>query len=282
MEENRALIKQKLADIYDGSAQRYHAHHYVTPKRYSPLQYRQHYIETMIERQKLSRGSKILDVGCGPGELIVSLLRKGYDVCGVDISQRMVEEAVRTVRGNGFPDWDRGFVGDIEKLDFSDGAFDVVVASGVIEYQKDDHAALCEMSRVLKKGGLLIANVTNMYSYLRLFERMYAWLKQNKMVGAVTQVVSGSPSKGEDSEVPPVPTKRIHDPKVFDREIAAVGLEKVGYNYFHFSLVPKPLDSILEFFNEPVSKQMEALTNSSLATLGGGYLVIARKIGSFR
>lgn len=281
MEEDRNLIKQKITAIYDGSALRYHTHHYVTPRRYSPLQYRQCYIEAMIEHQKLSKGSKILDVGCGPGELIVSLLRKGYDVCGVDISQRMIEEAVQTVRKNGFIEWNRGFVGDIEKLDFDDGVFDVVVASGVIEYQKDDQAALGEMSRVLKEGGLLIANVTNKYSYLKLFERMYTQLRQNKMVGAITNVMSGFGSKEKDLGIPPVPSKRIHDPKEFDREIAAFGFEKIGYNYFHFSLVPKPFDSVLEFINDPVSRKMEGLTNGRLSTLGGGYLVIARKIGNF-
>lgn len=82
MEENRELIKQKVADIYNESALRYHDHHYVSASLYSPLQYRQHCIETMIARQNMPKGSRILDVGCGPGELIVSLLRKGCDLWG--------------------------------------------------------------------------------------------------------------------------------------------------------------------------------------------------------
>src|SRR5262245_61772486 len=152
MNENRELIKQKIAAIYDKSALRYHTQHYVSPSVYSPLQYRQHYIETLIQSQNIPSGSRILDVGCGPGELIVSLLRKDYDLWGVDISRGMIEEAVRTIRNSGFPEWNQASVGDIEKLNFNDNFFDVVVASGVIEYQKDDEKALAEMNRVLKKG----------------------------------------------------------------------------------------------------------------------------------
>lgn len=75
---------------------------------------------------------------------------------GVDISQRMIEEAVKTIHENGFIEWNQASVGDIEKLYFNDGFFDVVVASGVIEYQKDDKMALFEMNRVLTlmEGGL--------------------------------------------------------------------------------------------------------------------------------
>ena len=261
MKENRELIKQEIAAIYDESALRYHTQHYVSPRSYSPLQYRQHYIEGMIQSQSIPTGSKILDVGCGPGELIVNLLRKGYDVWGVDISQGMIHEAIRTIRGNGFPEWNQGSVGDIEKLPFSDGFFDVVVASGVIEYQKDDEAALVEMNRLLKKGGFLIANVTNKYAYLRLLDSMRERLGLGKKTHAVG-----------------IPDKRMHAPKVFDQEIAAFGFEKTSHNYFHFCLLPKPLDSIFRFINEPVAKKMEALTNSRFGMLGGGYLVIARKI----
>jgi len=50
-------------------------------------------------------------------------------------------------------------VGDIEKLAFETAAFDVVIASGVIEYQKDDREALLEMRRVLTRNGHLILNV---------------------------------------------------------------------------------------------------------------------------
>ena len=103
MEKNRKLIKQKIADIYYESVRAYHINNYISGRRYSPLEYRQYYIENMIERQNISKKARILDVGCGPGELIVSLLKKGYDLWGVDISQGMIEEAVKTIHEKGFP-----------------------------------------------------------------------------------------------------------------------------------------------------------------------------------
>jgi ubiquinone/menaquinone biosynthesis C-methylase UbiE len=48
--------------------------------------------------------------------------------------------------------------GNIEKLDYENETFDVVIASGVIEYLKTDGQAMKEMARVLKRNGILILN----------------------------------------------------------------------------------------------------------------------------
>lgn len=281
MEKNRKLIKQKIADIYDESVRAYHINNYISGRRYSPLEYRQYYIENMIERQNISKKARILDVGCGPGELIVSLLKKGYDLWGVDISQGMIEEAVKTIHEKGFPEWNQASVGDIEELDFNNSFFDVVVASGVIEYQKDDKKALVEMNRVLRKGGFLILNVTNKYSYIRILEGASARIKQNTATKSMLDFIKSRLLRnGKGSDRPLIPDRRVHSPKAFDRQIVVYGFEKITHNYFHFGLLPKPLDSILRYINEPISEKMEALTDSPFGIFGGGYLVIARKIAN--
>ena len=281
MREKRKIIKSKLSDFYDKSASEYHINNYLSGRRYSPLQYRQYYIDQMIERQKISKGAKILDVGCGPGELIVGLLRKGYDVWGIDISKRMIEEAIKTVHERVSPEWNYASVGDIEKLDFCDCFFNVVVAAGVIEYQKDDENALTEMNRVLKKDGYLIVNVTNRYSYIRILERAYTRAKQNattkSMINFIKTKLLG---KEKIKEFISHPARRVHSPKKFDRQLANFGFKKISHNYFHFSLLPKPLDSVFGFINEPISKKLEILTNCHFGIIGGGYLVVARKFAN--
>jgi ubiquinone/menaquinone biosynthesis C-methylase UbiE len=281
MKDSRELIKHKLADFYDKSAREYHINHYISGKRYSPLQYRQHYIENMIKRQNIPKNARILDVGCGPGELTVSLLKKGYDLWGVDISQRMIEEATKTIQENGFTEWNKGAVGDIEYLNFDDNFFDVVVAAGVIEYQKDDKKAFLEVNRVLKKDGFLILNITNRYSYIKILDGIYTRIKKNNATRRMLDFIKNRLlRKGKVRELPTIPDKRVHSPKVFDEQIEAYGFQKISHNYFHFSLLPKPLDSIFPFINEPISKKMEALTNSRFDIFGGGYIVIARKIAN--
>ena len=94
MENNKEAIKQSLADFYDHTAHEYHESHYRRKGHYSPLQYRQHYIEEMIDARQIPPGARVLDVGCGPGELTLSLLKKEYNVWAVDI-QAMADETLK-------------------------------------------------------------------------------------------------------------------------------------------------------------------------------------------
>src|SRR5262245_26573115 len=79
--QDATLIKQRLVNHYDKDAKDYHAFHYARwGEGYSPLQFRQRYIEAMIQSAGLPKGAKILDVGCGPGELLSALVGEGHDV----------------------------------------------------------------------------------------------------------------------------------------------------------------------------------------------------------
>ena len=91
--------------------------------------------------------SKILDVGCGTGEMAAKLMGRGYTVWGLDISEAMISHA-RDRWGS-----DRFQVGDTEHIPFGNNMFDAVVCLGVIEYQDTDEQTLREIWRVLKPGG---------------------------------------------------------------------------------------------------------------------------------
>jgi ubiquinone/menaquinone biosynthesis C-methylase UbiE len=274
MKADAATIKKRLVEHYDQTSRAYHQDNYLHAGDYSPLRYRQHYVEEMIATLRLPPEARILDVGCGPGELVMSLLKQGYRVRGIDISQGMVDEANRTVREHGFSDRGMIGVGDIEHLDFESVFFDVVVAAGVIEYQKQDDAALAEMNRVLKPGGHLILNVTNRYAYSTLFETPYRWLKRRNGARSVLASFKRSIATKDLNDAP---DRRTHSPRAFDRTLAEFGFRKVRHNFFHFSPLPVPFDSVFSFVSRPVGRRMESLTNGPLGILGGGYLVMARK-----
>jgi ubiquinone/menaquinone biosynthesis C-methylase UbiE len=106
------------------------------------------------------RPLRILEVGCGWGELATRLARDtGADVSAVDLSPRMVELA----RAAGV----QAEEGDVQGLPFADGQFDVVVAAWMLYHVPNLELALSELRRVLRPGGRLVA-ATN--SVLHLHE----------------------------------------------------------------------------------------------------------------
>jgi ubiquinone/menaquinone biosynthesis C-methylase UbiE len=101
---------------------------------------------------RLARGpGRILDVGCGTGLLLrrASRLFPGTDVVGADVSAGMLATA-----GAAGPPRSRFVRARAEHLPFTDGAFDVVLATMSIRHWADPAAGLGEIGRVLVPGGL--------------------------------------------------------------------------------------------------------------------------------
>lgn len=276
MKTDTIEIKNALRDHYDESATAYHQMHYTQRGKYSPLLFRQHYCEQMVEDANLPAGASVLDVGCGPGELLLSLARKGYEPWGIDISSSMVRTAREVARQASMPE-DRVNEGDIEALGFEDGFFDAVIAAGVIEYQKDDDQSLHELYRVLKPRGVLILNVTNRFALLNLIDEPYRWLKRHGATRAIVGFIKSTVlRKGPLGELP---ERRTHNPGAFNRKLAESGFEVERHNYFHFSPLPTPLDSVFKRWCHDVGHRWESLTTRPVARwLAGGYLVTARKV----
>lgn len=116
----------------------------------------------VIELAKIKPGDKVLDVGCGTGNLTLtakSVVRSTGMVHGIDASPEMIEVARKKAQNAGL---DVVFdVGLIEKIPFPDGTFDVVISRLVIHHLPDELKlkGFAEILRVLKPGGnFLIAD----------------------------------------------------------------------------------------------------------------------------
>jgi ubiquinone/menaquinone biosynthesis C-methylase UbiE len=98
-------------------------------------------------------GGAVLDVGTGPGVLLVELAARRTDLgmTGVDLSADMAAAAGRNLARFG----DRATVqvGDVTALPFPDGSFDLIVSSLSVHHWDDPAAAVPELARVLRPGG---------------------------------------------------------------------------------------------------------------------------------
>ena len=136
--------------------------------------------------------------------------------------------------------------------------------------------ALPELVRVLRPGGHLILNVTNQYAYIGWLDGPYRLLKKSKIGWATLDWLKRALARKGPLSI--LPDRRTHSPHLFDRELGRAGLRKVSHNYFHFSPLPMPLDSVFPGVSRPIGRMMEGLTRNPIAVLlGGGYLVMARK-----
>jgi ubiquinone/menaquinone biosynthesis C-methylase UbiE len=108
-------------------------------------------------RLGLGPGSSVLDVGCGAGEVCVELgglVGTEGRVCGVDLSETMVEAARVAARNAGASIELR--VASAYSLPFDDTSFDAVRAERVFQHLDDPDRALAEMQRVAKPGGRIL------------------------------------------------------------------------------------------------------------------------------
>lgn len=106
--------------------------------------------------EHLTRGLNVLDVGSGPGTITADFARivAPGQVRGIDRSPKVVAAATALATENHLGNLSFG-MGDIHALDVPDDSFDVVHAHQVLQHLTDPVAALREMRRVCKPGGIV-------------------------------------------------------------------------------------------------------------------------------
>jgi arsenite methyltransferase len=112
---------------------------------------------------RLEQGERVLDLGSGAGTdslVAVQMVGSEGSVTGIDMTAEMLEKARAAAMELGADNVE--FVeGEVERLPFADGSFDVVISNGVIDLVPDKDAVFSEIHRVLRPGGRIqIADVT--------------------------------------------------------------------------------------------------------------------------
>ncbi|HTA92525.1 MAG TPA: methyltransferase domain-containing protein [Polyangiaceae bacterium] len=111
---------------------------------------------------RLGARNKLLDFGSGNGANTVLFAPDFDHVLGVDVEPERVSEARANAEQKGLTNLEYSLY-DGEHLPLADQSIDCVVSFEVIEHTHDDRAALREISRVLKPGGLFCGSVPNKF-----------------------------------------------------------------------------------------------------------------------
>jgi SAM-dependent methyltransferase len=106
-------------------------------------------LKPYVEKSAAGAAPRLLDLGCGTGELAAVFLDSGYDYVGIDIEPERIRHAQATFPKGAF------HVMDATHLEYPDGYFDQILVTGVLHHLPDDEvrAIVREMKRVLKPGG---------------------------------------------------------------------------------------------------------------------------------
>lgn len=149
--------EKHISDSYDAGAKKY-CEYWSVPHAF-----------TEVDRQKfcelLSSKSRILDIGCGPGNDTTYFVEKGFNVVGIDLSKEMIGLASeRETRA-------RFFEMDMRHLSFDDDSFDGIWASFSFLHIKESDVedTLQQFKRVLRNGGhlCLLIHTNEVTSYKR-------------------------------------------------------------------------------------------------------------------
>jgi len=97
---------------------------------------------------------RLLEIGCGDGEFLDRMKGCGWSVEGLDFD-------VQAARAAGEKYGIEVKVGRLEEIAYPDNSFDAVTMKHVIEHVFDPVATLCEIRRILKPGGVVVAVTPN-------------------------------------------------------------------------------------------------------------------------
>ena len=120
--------------------------------------------------KEIDYNSKILEVGCGTGQLSIFLARYSREVYGIDLSKGSLILAEKFRRENNI---DRSFLRmDTFNILFKENIFDIIISNGVLHHTKDAKLAFKNILKYLKPNGYVIIGLYHKYgrAYTRLIQ----------------------------------------------------------------------------------------------------------------
>jgi len=109
------------------------------------------FVQTRLEEitagfSSYRQSNRLLDIGCGAGNLLLAARKNGWNAQGLDVA----EQATEHVRTLGF----EVFHGELQQAQFPSQHFDVITAAEILEHLSDPRLLVQEVARILRPGGL--------------------------------------------------------------------------------------------------------------------------------
>ncbi len=236
---------------------------------YYDKQFRFDYVKSMIPKTR-ALDHRALDMGCGAGQLLPVLATKGYQVYGIDISQKMIDISNKIC--NDYEIKADLQLGDCEDLIFPSKSFYIYVAMGVIEYMDDDIPMLQEIRRILSPGGVGIITVRNIRSIHVRWRHYYRKYIQFKIINILKLILGKKP-------VNYIVISREHHPEKFKKVLNQFNFEIVDEKYAHFHIFPEPFNRWFSKIEAMLGKRMETkFSNGQLPFMASTYIVKFKRV----
>ena len=125
-----------------------------------------------LERAGVKPRGKILDVGCATGDFVIAATDR-YEVWGLDVS----DYAIREARNRCSLPYDRLQAGSLYAIPFGDRMFDAIVLWDVLEHLGDPAAAMEQIKRSLKIGGVFVCSTPNIGAWTaKIMKKRWAFM----------------------------------------------------------------------------------------------------------
>lgn len=156
-------------------------------------------------RQYVTPGAKILDVGCGKGNMSIQLANMGYQITAIDVDETSIEYAKSLVQLPNI----RFQVTTIEAFEAEEHSFDALICSEILEHVVDPEGFIVKIEKFLNMDGIIILTVPNGRGPRELFvTRPFLFITHhfnllNKCIGFLKKILGyhgSDQSKAENLE----------------------------------------------------------------------------------
>jgi ubiquinone/menaquinone biosynthesis C-methylase UbiE len=195
--------------------------------------------EQFFRRLAVKPGTRLLDVGCGAGQLALIAARAGAKVVGCDIATNWIEKARARAAAEGL---EISFEeGDAESLPYDDAQFDTIVSLIAAMFAPRPDLVAAELTRVCRPGGFIaMANWTPGGFIGQMFKKISRHIAPSGM---------------------PAPVLWGDEDTVRDRLHEGIADLKFALRCYHFDY-PFPPDAVVEFYRTnygPMSRAFASL-----------------------
>jgi 2-polyprenyl-3-methyl-5-hydroxy-6-metoxy-1,4-benzoquinol methylase len=261
------MIKtENIEKHFDDASKDYDKYKYYNNSVKSSFSVRQELILNYIEKN-VSKSSRILDCGCGTGEVLLSIAKKGYVIDGFDISNNMVDISQSKIQKHniqGVHIW-KDNICEFETKQ----KYDVIIVMGVFQYltKSLQQQAYQQIKKALKSNGLLIISYGNSIFGLFTFNKhtveffkdyifpLHTWSDTKEVlesnISSLLTYSSKGRKKGKKSETAHgYLSLYLTNPFTIKDELQSYGFKQQSLKFFHFHALPPLIKDRLKFPKE--------------------------------